>query len=1183
MSMPPRAACFADFRDRHRGETVIVCGCGASLRQLRRPERFVTIGVNDVGRLFTPDYLIVVNERRQFTPDRYVHVEQSQAKAVFSQLDLAHPRAVRFRLGKRGGTDRADADSLHYTNNSPYIAVNLARHMGAARIGLIGVDFDGDHFFGSTGRHPLAGQLAQIDLEYAALSAACRTDGIELVNLSPSSRLASLQCTTLDAWLMSDEGNARIQNEAKFCTTASTRRVFFVHYRFLSCGTIFDTGLREAARTLGIVAENADWDDEQLPQKVERFHPDLLFVVHGRRFVQRWRERFAKFRSAVWLLDEPYEVDDTATWSKQFDLVFVNDAATLSRHRHAHELPVAYAPVLHYAPPAVERVHRVGFVGGANPTRECLLGSLARRGLLDYLVGGPWRDTRLSALCLAANVPAKQTAALYRTTAIVVNVFRDHHHFNRAGIDARAMNPRICEALACGALVISEPREGLARLIPELPTFRSEAEAAALIENFLANPAERLRVQRACIARLADATYSQRLRSVMDIASELPKRLPSLSAPEAGPKQTPTPVPAHGGMSNPCERERVVPFDDDWDDVGGVARRASDGTIVIDAGARRGPGVERGLTSRMRFDAVDLTFEVCLGSGACLLAKVHQADPIDQTSNSYHLRVDERRAYLARHQHVFHQFESPRLVWTRFRVVFSDGVLSLLRNDRLLHRVRDQALTNGFAFVGAQGGSMRLRELRVSTTEQTRSRILASDNVDELLTVAAPKPRISIVTTVYDRSDCLRHCIASVRRLAFADFEHLIVADYPPPDVMERIRTIVSSAGDARVGLFNLKRRFNNWGIAPAAAGLRRARGEYVAFLSDDNGYTSDHFNQLVRMLDRDSALGFVYSSCRYDGRPRAQLSRAETRAHRSRPAPVSARAFRAVLRRRSPVRHDGLGLAPHRLADASRRALAPCRPAELHLPAGEISSDDCELGPNVEYGLVISYCVAVHRPTYARLLLADLVEKTSVPFEILVWLNVANSTLDAEIDAAIGSGVPLRVVGRTPANIGMVAYEKLFRAARYLLIAQIDDDVVCISRGIAQRADRLFRRFPTVRQLVSDVWQDEHTTGARPPIEQYRAFDASEGLYIGPIDGWFAIYHRSILPLLLEMPMAPYFALGAAIRARLARRGRHGLLDRGMKVFHVTGPEYAAAFGMLTFEIEKYRRLQQVRRSGMV
>jgi len=225
----------------------------------------------------------------------------------------------------------------------------------------------------------------------------------------------------------------------------------------------------------------------------------------------------------------------------------------------------------------------------------------------------------------------------------------------------------------------------------------------------------------------------------------------------------------------------------------------------------------------------------------------------------------------------------------------------------------------------------------------------------------------------------------------------------------------------------------------------------------------------------------------------------------------------------------------------------------------------------------MISYCIAVYRPTYARLLLADLVAKTAVPFEILLWLNVSDSTLERDIDQAIAAGVPLRVIGRTPANIGMLAYRELFSVARFPLITQIDDDVVCISRGIAQRAERLFRQFPTVRQLVADVWQDELTTGARPPLEQYSVFHAAEGLYLGPIDGWFAVYHRSLLPALLAIPMSRYFSLGATIARQLACRGQHGLLDRGMKVFHVIGPEYATAFGMLEFEIEKYRGLNRL------
>lgn len=222
----------------------------------------------------------------------------------------------------------------------------------------------------------------------------------------------------------------------------------------------------------------------------------------------------------------------------------------------------------------------------------------------------------------------------------------------------------------------------------------------------------------------------------------------------------------------------------------------------------------------------------------------------------------------------------------------------------------------------------------------------------------------------------------------------------------------------------------------------------------------------------------------------------------------------------------------------------------------------------------MISYCIAFYRPAYARLLLAELEAKTGVPYEILAWLNVADAALDADIAAALGRGVPLRVLGRTPDNIGMRAYPALFAAARYPLIAQIDDDVVCLARGMAERAARLFRRFPQVRQLVADVWQDELTTGARPPLDQYRVFDSAERLYDGPVDGWFAIYHRSIQPLLAGLPAAHYMGLGAAVRAQLARRGQCGLLDLGSKVFHVIGPAYADGFGMLDFEIDKYRRL---------
>ena len=105
---------FTSFRNYHDGgnharlrmRVVVALGDCA--------ERFPSIGVNDVGRLFDPDYLVVINPRSQFSGDRFKYVEASHSQAIFTQLDLgiAHPDIVRFKLGKRGGTDVSDACSL---------------------------------------------------------------------------------------------------------------------------------------------------------------------------------------------------------------------------------------------------------------------------------------------------------------------------------------------------------------------------------------------------------------------------------------------------------------------------------------------------------------------------------------------------------------------------------------------------------------------------------------------------------------------------------------------------------------------------------------------------------------------------------------------------------------------------------------------------------------------------------------------------------------------------------------------------------------------------------------------------------------------------------------------------------------------------------------------------------------
>ena len=846
----PAIRAFADFRNRHRGETVIVCGCGASLKTLPVPAGCLTIGTNDVGRLFDPDYLVVVNPPAQLAADRWSYVERSRAQVVFSQLDLPlqHAPLVKFRLGRFGEAGFEEPDLLHYTQNSPYVALSLALFMGASRIGLIGVDFTDHHFFGGTGAHPLSGRLAQIDREYARVRELAAARGVELVNLSADSRLTSLPRVTIQAFL-----DATVRQPVP--QTHPKGRVFFVNYQFLSCGDVFTQGLRHAAEELHIESAQADWNDPELPAKVAQFWPDLLFVVHGRQFVRRWASTFAAYRTAVWLLDEPYEVDDSSQYSRQFGCTFVNDPATLDRHHNAYYLPACYDPHVH-TPGGEARPHAVGFIGGANPTRERMLTALAERDLLGYVVGGPWRDERLNHLCTARNIPPAATSALYRATRIVVNVFRDVHHFNREGVAATSLNPRVYEALACGALVVSEWRPEIEALVPEMPTFRTADELVTTVERLLADPVRFELLRAACAARLSVHTYSQRLNTALEIALG-----PTTPERRLSPAPEPRPTP------EPPLPELPPGLAEDWTICGPVAWSHADDTITLNSVGDGSPGSERGLTSRQSYSRVDMAFEVFIPAGACLVAKVHQAGQFDNRANSYHLYCDARRSYLARHHHVFAVLDVPRNEWVALRLTCADGILRVFQAGRLVHRVRDATLSTGYSVLAVKAGSVRLRHVRLApadTVEETDDRI-AWRHVHGA--ARTPPPRVSIVTTVYDRVECLRRCLRSVRALTYDDYEHIVVSDAPPQAVAEEITRIVKQHDDGRLRYFDLERRFNNWGIAPAAVGLRRALGEYVCFLSDDNGYTPDHIGNLVDALDRHPGIGFAYSSCRYAGR----------------------------------------------------------------------------------------------------------------------------------------------------------------------------------------------------------------------------------------------------------------------------------------------------------------------------
>jgi len=1161
------------FQGFHSGETILVCGCGSSLAQVVAPERTITIGVNDVGRLFDPDYLVVVNPRTQFSAGRFAYVEKSRAKAIFTQLDLGikHPNVVRFRLGKRAGTDFANPDVLPFTRNSPYPALCLAIHMGARRIGIIGVDFTPNHFFANTGRHALSAEVSQIDREYRQLSESCRPKGIEVFNLSPDSLLTAFPKITQEEFLRPAAGQQKFRG----------RKVFFVNYQFLSCGSVFSDGLSHAANQLGLEWKGALWDKPQLEKEIDEFAPDLLFAVHGRKFSARHGATIKNRKSAVWLLDEPYEVDDTSRFSRQFNATFINDPSTIARHGNAHYLPVCYDPGAHFYRPGEERPHGVGFIGGFNSAREEALLRLAKRNLLSYVIGGPWRDRMLHELCSSRNIPASETARLYRKTRIVINVFRKTHHYNAAKIEAVSLNPRVYEALQCGALVISEHRAEVDTLCPELPTFRTMEELEEHVECYLADEELFARARKESIRRLASHTYADRLETVLEATlGKQVERTVSHAAIKAAPgrdetrSEPTTKVEAAVEEAGPATRgtEELPPeVAMDWERHGHAVTAQADGSLLFANAGEDGPGSELGLVSREKREEILLEFEVWLERASRFIAKIHLADARDQSSNSYHLMCLGGRAYLARHSHVLARITLPVEAWIPLSFSCIDGAVVVRRSGAEVARAMDRTLTTGYCFLGVKAGSAQVRNVYLKVPVGRDVRRAVPRPVVRVTRGDEETPTVSIITTVYDRVGCLEQCLRSVKALEFQDYEHIVVADLPPDPVLEQIKKVIAESGNgARQTIFAcLEKRMNNWGIAPAARGLEMARGKYVCFLSDDNGYKSNHFNKLVATLEANPGLGFVYSSCHYDGR---FILRSPI------PKPGRIDLGQPLFRRELFDKYMG-GTLPFaeygwdwRMVERLMRNGVRWQHVNDDTFLFRLAKYPHLIPPSEQPG--ISYCIVCYRPRYARLLIADLIAKTTAPYEILVWLNLEDEEFERFLEVKRTACAKIRVIGRAPENLGMSVFPRLFAEARFEMVAQIDDDVVSVSPRIAETAQNVFHRFPNVGMLTADVWQDEYTSGARPPMHCYSTFSEEFGLHDGPIDGWFAVYRKSALSLCRYIRPSKYFCLGLAIKQHLKSVGKQAFLCRRMKVFHVTDPTYVAFFGMLDSEIEKYRAI---------
>lgn len=116
------------------------------------------------------------------------------------------------------------------------------------------------------------------------------------------------------------------------------------------------------------------------------------------------------------------------------------------------------------------------------------------------------------------------------------------------------------------------------------------------------------------------------------------------------------------------------------------------------------------------------------------------------------------------------------------------------------------------------------------------------------------EPLVSVLIPTYNRAQLLtERALASVLRQTYARLEVVIVGDACTDDTAER----VAAVGDPRARFVNLPTRtrypddpWHRWlvvGTGPANRALELARGRWIAYLDDDDEFSPDHLEVLLR------------------------------------------------------------------------------------------------------------------------------------------------------------------------------------------------------------------------------------------------------------------------------------------------------------------------------------------------
>jgi len=138
----------------------------------------------------------------------------------------------------------------------------------------------------------------------------------------------------------------------------------------------------------------------------------------------------------------------------------------------------------------------------------------------------------------------------------------------------------------------------------------------------------------------------------------------------------------------------------------------------------------------------------------------------------------------------------------------------------------------------------------VASPDPLTPNLVASQPAEERI-VASAAPKVSVVIPTYNSAATVKEAIESVLCQTYADLEINVIDDGSTDDTEKMVRQF----GDR----IRYVKQMNQGVSAARNAGIKQARGEYIAFLDSDDIWLPEKLAEEIPFLESDPKLGLVY------------------------------------------------------------------------------------------------------------------------------------------------------------------------------------------------------------------------------------------------------------------------------------------------------------------------------------